>query len=218
MDVGDLVASGRSGTFVPPKETPDDFETFLRMLTTQIQNQDPLSPMEAEQFASQLATFTMVEQQTLANQKLEVLVNELAGGEPLYASSLLGREVLHAGAFEFSGGPITFEVDEAGLGPDVRLRIIDSLGNLVAEADTNAGAQKVIWNGQDSDGHAVSAGVLVGELWRVSDNQKLDAPVYTSAVVEEVRFGGAEPQLLLSDGTVINESGVAKLRAAAQSE
>ena len=68
MDVHS-VKIGRSLTPAAKKSTGSQhFETFLKMLTTQIQNQDPLSPMQADQFADQLASFSMVEQQTLTNQ------------------------------------------------------------------------------------------------------------------------------------------------------
>jgi flagellar basal-body rod modification protein FlgD len=55
-----------------------DFDTFLKMLTAQIQNQDPLNPIDSTDYAVQLATFASVEQQTLANQKRVALAGLMA--------------------------------------------------------------------------------------------------------------------------------------------
>ena len=84
-----------------------DFETFLRMLTTQLENQDPLDPVKSEDFAVQLATFSGVEQQVLTNDLLESLVdaNGLSGmGQ--YAN-WVGMEARAPVAGYFDGSPLT---------------------------------------------------------------------------------------------------------------
>lgn len=62
-------------------EYANQFEVFLKMLTTQIKNQDPLNPMENTEFAVQLATFTGVEQQVQTNLLLTQLLQVANGGE-----------------------------------------------------------------------------------------------------------------------------------------
>ena len=69
-----LLASSIRGTGQPTSQEASissDFETFLKMLTAQIKNQDPLKPMDPSEFATQLATFSSLEQQVLTNDRLE---------------------------------------------------------------------------------------------------------------------------------------------------
>ena len=68
---GNAAATASSAS--PDSVISSDFETFLKMLTTQLQNQDPLDPVKSEDFAVQLATFSGVEQQVLTNDLLESL-------------------------------------------------------------------------------------------------------------------------------------------------
>lgn len=190
-----------------------DFETFLRMLTTQIQNQDPLSPMEADKFASQLASFSMVEQQTLTNHKLEAVLHGLSAGGLGGYSGLVGREAVHEGAVRFSGSALEFEIEGRGGVPEnAILAVLDDEGGPVAELALGAGQERVTWDGTAPDGRSVLPGFYQAELRRRSDGEALEIPVATSAVIEEVRFSGDEVELLLADGSVIPESGVSKLR------
>src|SRR6056297_3909166 len=69
-----------------------DFETFLLMLTTQMQNQDPLNPLESSEFAVQLATFSGVEQQVKTNDLLGSLLSGLASSGMAQMASWIGRE------------------------------------------------------------------------------------------------------------------------------
>ncbi|MFP7569289.1 flagellar hook capping FlgD N-terminal domain-containing protein [Marivita sp. S2033] len=189
-----------------------DFETFLKMLTTQIQNQDPLSPMEAEQFASQLASFSMVEQQTLTNQNFESLINVMSSRGLSNYAGLVGRTALHAGAFEFSGSPVDLELGFNDVRERSKLVILDSDGIAVSDQIVEPGQSKASWTGQGVDGLPVEPGTFTAELRSASDDSKLDTEVLTSAVIEEVRFGNDEAWLLLSDGTDISETSVARLR------
>lgn len=190
-----------------------DFETFLRMLTTQIQNQDPLSPMEADKFASQLASFSMVEQQTLTNHKLEAVLHGLSAGGLGGYSGLVGREAVHEGAVRFSGSALEFEIEGRGGVPEnAILAVLDDEGGPVAKLALGAGQERVTWDGTAPDGRSVLPGFYQAELRRRSDGEALEIPVATSAVIEEVRFSGDEVELLLADGSVIPESGVSKLR------
>ncbi|MCC5992209.1 MAG: hypothetical protein JJT99_06765 [Rhodobacteraceae bacterium] len=77
-----------------------DFKMFLRMLTTQMQNQNPLDPTEASDFAVQLATFSGVEQQTMTNHLLGRLAEYMALGD---LTGWLGREVATDGPVRHDG-------------------------------------------------------------------------------------------------------------------
>src|SRR6056297_1233891 len=84
-----------------------DFETFLLMLTTQMQNQDPLNPLESSEFAVQLATFSGVEQQVKTNDLLGSLLGGLATSGVAQMASWIGKDVRTDGPAWFDGSPIT---------------------------------------------------------------------------------------------------------------
>lgn len=213
MDVASVMGVNGGTSQAQISNVSQDFETFLRMLTTQIQNQDPLSPMAADQFASQLASFSMVEQQTLTNQKLDILASAFgAGGITAYAS-VVGRFALHEGPFDFTGSEITLEIaDVTEFDADVKLVILDSRGAVVSEAALAAGQSRVTWNGTDSEGRIVAPATYTAEIRRVADETNIDVRIATGDLVEEVRFGATQVELLLANGTVVPETAITTLR------
>ena len=90
-----------------------DFETFLKMLTTQMQNQDPLNPVDSTEFATQLAMFTSVEQQVLTNDRLLSIQETLLGNELGQAADWVGKLARVEGDFVLGQAGMTFEFDPA---------------------------------------------------------------------------------------------------------
>ena len=108
------------------KATPSDYETFLTMLTTQLENQDPLDPVESQDLAVQLATFSGVEQQTLTNELLSQLSQALGAGSMSEMSNWIGREVLSDELVSFSGAPIEVEFGIPDQATSAELIVLDS--------------------------------------------------------------------------------------------
>lgn len=84
-------AFGSRGTGI--SNLAENFDNFLTILITQLQNQDPLSPMESNEFTSQLVQFTGVEQQVLQNKNLEELIRLQSANQTLSAVSFIGKLV-----------------------------------------------------------------------------------------------------------------------------
>lgn len=213
MDVNSMEI-GRSSSLVKNNvNRSQDFETFLKMLTTQIQNQDPLSPVEADQFASQLASFSMVEQQTLTNQNLQVLSSVLESSRMAGYADIVGRVVLHDGPFTFSGPEVTLELGDTRWSDGTyKLSIQDQTGAVVTDIVLSEGQTRVVWDGAAGDGEQLSAGTFLTELRRISDDTPIDVPIYTGDVVEEIRFGENGAEFVLANGSVIQQSDVVKIR------
>jgi flagellar basal-body rod modification protein FlgD len=94
-----------------------DFETFLQMLTAQAKYQDPLEPIDSSEYASQLAQFSMVEQQVQSNELLSKLADKLGGNNIAEIASWIGMEARTTAPALFDGSPITISPsasDEAG--------------------------------------------------------------------------------------------------------
>nr|WP_072778166.1 flagellar hook capping FlgD N-terminal domain-containing protein [Marivita hallyeonensis] len=204
---------GQTTTSSASRQSPStDFETFLRMLTTQMQNQDPLSPMEADAFASQLATFSMVEQQTLTNQRLEDLVQGLSGRHLPDFAGLVGMSVSHSGPFKFNGTALEFETDTQGLSGR-EIVILDRQANIVATQVVGPDDVRITWDGKDAEGRFVNAGTYSAQVRIAATGEIMeDVSVTTKGTVEEVVIKDGDAVLLLENGSEVAESLVKRIR------
>ncbi|WP_370160994.1 flagellar hook capping FlgD N-terminal domain-containing protein [Limimaricola soesokkakensis] len=135
-----------------------DFQMFLKMLTAQIRNQDPLEPMESADYAVQLATFSGVEQQVRTNELLAALSESRGQGDLSQVAAWVGREVRAPVPATFDGAPldISFETRpgaEAGL-----LVVSDAAGREVMRHEVPPGPQSFQWAGTDARGMPLPAG------------------------------------------------------------
>ena len=104
--------STKTSTEAAATAVTGDFATFLTLLTTQMRNQDPLKPMDSTEFVAQLASFSAVEQQIRANDRLDGILEVLSGGSPAGLAEWIGRDVRVAAKADFTGEPI-----EVGVAP-----------------------------------------------------------------------------------------------------
>lgn len=102
-----------------------DFETFLRMLTVQMQHQDPLNPVESTEYAVQLATFSTLEQQALTNKILQSFQNGTEATPIGALQDWVGLDVSAQMPMYYSGMPVTIEVGEAEGHADFILNVYD---------------------------------------------------------------------------------------------
>jgi flagellar basal-body rod modification protein FlgD len=130
-------------------------QTFLTLLTTQLKNQDPTSPLDTNQFTSQLTQMTGVEQQLLSNQLLQSLVTQSAGTNVASAVGLIGKNVTADGSQAvLNNGSATWNYTLGANAANVTVQITDVNGNVVfsGNAPGGAGAQSISWNGQTTAG------------------------------------------------------------------
>lgn len=190
-----------------------DFETFLRMLTTQLQNQDPLKPMESTEFAVQLATFSGVEQQTKTNSLLSEMLTSSTGGTLGQLSAWIGREVRTTAPVWFSGDPLTLEIEPETGADAVNLVALDSKGKEVYRESIGTGSGELDWQGTDAAGEALSDGLYHFRLESVKDGTVIgmtDVPAYSKVTgAELVDDGGV---LVLSGGNSVAVSDVTAVR------
>jgi flagellar basal-body rod modification protein FlgD len=137
-----------------------NFGDFLQLLMTQLQNQDPSSPLDTNQFTSELVQFSSVEQQINTNTSLTQLIQLTQAGEVMQGSSMTGKQVTVSsdhvplqngqGIIQFTS-PAAEPVDIA-IYNDSGLKLSDSM--LMANKGTNTWT----WNGKDSSGNSVPDG------------------------------------------------------------
>jgi len=118
-----------------------DFNTFLTLLTAQLQNQDPLDPLDTDKFVSQLVQFSSVEQSIQTNQNLEALIALQSSAETSNALALLGERVVFTGDRAIAeGGEAQWRYQVPDGASAVALTVIDSEGRIVAQAQGSASA------------------------------------------------------------------------------
>lgn len=190
-----------------------DFETFLRMLTTQLQNQDPLSPMESTDFAVQLATFSGVEQQARTNSLLTEMMSDASGGGLGQLSGWIGRDVRTTAPVQFSGEPLTLQIEPMEGADDATLVTLDAQGREVSRESIGTGSGEVDWQGLDADGNAIADGLYHFRL----ESSKDGSVIGTSDVASYSRVTGLERTatgavLILQGGTAVSVDEVTALR------
>ncbi len=137
-----------------------NFNDFLKLLMTQLQNQDPTSPMDTNQFTSQLVQFAGVEQQINTNSSLTKLIEATQGSTLLQSSSLVGKTV------EVSGDQVTLQSGKATLrfkstaAQPVAIGIYSQSGVKLRDAVASgvAGTNTWSWDGKDAAGKTLPDG------------------------------------------------------------
>ena len=137
-----------------------DQQTFLSLLTAQLKNQDPLSPMDSNQFTQQLVAMTGVQQQITSNTLLQQLVDNQNGfSDPV---SLIGKSVTASSpSATLQNGQANWLFSLNGTAAGATLQVLDSNGNVVAQATPSSlspGEQSFTWNGKNLSGNQLSDG------------------------------------------------------------
>jgi len=169
-----------------------DFNNFLLILTTQLQNQDPLSPTDTHEFTNQLVLFAGVEQEIQQNGNLEELIALQSGNQAIGALSYIGQEVEAEGQIfnieEGEGTTLGFELEDT---PDTTaITVTDIAGNIVFIAsleDVDFGYNTFEWDGKDITGQEVPSGIYSFQINAVNeDDQPIDVKHSTTAIVDGV--------------------------------
>ncbi len=170
----------------PPRgSVPNDYMMFLRMLTVQMQNQDPLNPMSASDFAVQLATFAGVEQATRTNELLSSLLARAGLAE---AARWVDMEVRVKGEAWFDGSPLALAVDTLPEDVQARLVVRDAAGAIVDSRPLDPTEAAPLWDGVDRDGRALAPGFYRFEIELLRGDEVIDTvDVSTWQPVREVR-------------------------------
>jgi flagellar basal-body rod modification protein FlgD len=137
-------------------------DAFLRLMTEQLKNQDPLKPLASNEFLGQLAQFTQVQSLQSLNDGFSSLATTLESDQALQAASLVGRNAMFEADSLALGaeGNAALEVDSPGKGT-VTVEITGEGGNVVRRytvASTDIGPLDIAWDGKDDSGTRLPAG------------------------------------------------------------
>jgi flagellar basal-body rod modification protein FlgD len=194
--------SSTTGSITSGSSLAETFDTFLTLLTTQLQHQDPLDPMDTNEFTSQLVEFTNVEQALRTNDKLDDLIALQTDMQLNDAVGYIDKKVGADGIIlMLQDGESTITYDLGANAAEANILIIDEQGNTVRtiEADTEVGHHEVVWDGLDDDGEPLDDG-LYGFLVTAIDGDKKPVPLVQGTI-------GKVTGVKLVDGTVTLEVG-----------
>ncbi len=208
-------ATAATGSASRPNGLANNFDTFLTLLTTQLQNQDPLDPTDTNEFTNQLVAFAGVEQQIRTNDNLETLSDMVASAQNTAAVNFLGREATIRGdRGENSGTGIGFEYSLPIPAEKVELQVLDDRGRLVYRQDgeTGAGAHEFVWPGTNSVGTAQPPGIYqIRVAAEGTDGNVIPAQTFVRGLVSEVETSTSGPVLTVS-GTQVPLQNVIAVR------
>jgi flagellar basal-body rod modification protein FlgD len=192
-------------------------QRFLKLLVTQLNNQDPLNPMENAQLTSQLAQMSTVSGIEKMNATLQTLLGQSSAGQLLQASAMVGRAVLAPGAELLAGaGPTAFAVDLPAAAGSVTAVVSDASGRAVRTMELGAlprGLHAHGWDGADDAGEPVPPGVYRIELAAANGAAAVPATTHVYAQVASITQAGAGGVALdLDSGRSISLADVRMLR------
>lgn len=207
--------SASSGSASSPQaaKITSDFDTFLRMLTVQMQNQDPLNPIESADYAVQLATFSGVEQQVRTNQLLAEMTGRFQQFGMAEMASWIGKEARSDAPVAFEGTPVTLSPNPAEGATSAVLVVRDASGTLVSRESLPVSAEPYLWLGADATGSRLPPGNYSLSLEsRTGEKVIATTPMEHYARVIEARGGPQGTRLVLEGGAEVAASRVTALR------
>ncbi|MDW4549254.1 flagellar hook capping FlgD N-terminal domain-containing protein [Defluviimonas sp. D31] len=192
-----------------------DFQTFLVMLTTQMQNQDPLNPIDSTDYAAQLATFSGVEQQVKTNTLLESLSAQLGLSGMAQMASWVGMEARSSAPVLFDGTPLTlYPAPEAGA-DEIKLVAYDAQGREVMRSPAPVSGEPLVWAGTDSRGGPLPSGLYSFRLESYAAGEPMGvSDVESFARIAEVQNGPDGPVVVLDGGAQVAPSDIKSMRGA----
>lgn len=207
----DPVSSAASSLTSSRSTIADNFDTFLTLLTTQLKNQNPLDPLDTNQFTSQMVQFTSVEQQLKTNEFLEAMVLSNLSSTYTDAVGFVGKQITATGSStQLANGNATWNYTINQPSDDVTITVTDQSGNVVhtAETSVDAGDGQISWDGFDTTGAKMPDGTYTITIdARSSGGAYIPVSTKMSGLVSAVDLSGAEPVLIVN-GSRINLSSI----------
>jgi flagellar basal-body rod modification protein FlgD len=187
------------------QDTGDELgmDTFLELMTTQLQNQDPTNPTDSTEFVSQLAQFASVQGLDTLNENFDTLASSITSSQALQAGSLINRNVLTEGNYarlnQETGLQGELELESSG--SDVQVRFYSASGTLMKTLDLgtqSSGSLSYKWDGTMDTGGSAPEGVYRVEADYYDGDNRVSLNNLVSARVESVVVGGSGEALTLN--------------------
>ena len=190
--------NGANNSGSPLAGLSSDYTMFLKLLTTQMQHQDPLDPMDTSEYTQQLVQYSQVEQSIQQTGALKDILSQLGAQQMSQASSFIGREARFDSAVAGLGSdPATWTYHVNGTPAAITATITDASGKVVNTVTLDAKAQgRFEWDGKKSDGTRAPDGAYTLAVKATTANgDKLETTINSVAKVTDVVASGGEIML-----------------------
>lgn len=180
-----------------------NFNTFLTLLTTQLKNQDPTSPMDSNAFTQQLVMYSQVEQQIQSNTNLKTLITQGQSNAANLTTSYLGKKVsVTNGQASLTSGAANWTYNLSGTAAATGLSITDANGKVVytGAGETAGGNHAFTWDGKDSNGNQLNDGTYKLTVTAAdSAGNALTTSTASAGTVSQIDLTGPTPQLVIGN-------------------
>ena len=194
-------ATATTSSVVNQSTIAGNFDTFLKLLTTQLQNQNPLDPLDTNQFTSQLVQFSSVEQQINMNTQLSTLISLQETSQSTSALGFVGQTVTVSGATAtLANNQATWSYTSPSPA-NATFTIANSTGQTVYSTSqpVQAGANTFNWNGLDSSGNSLPSGSYTMSISALnSSGASVAIPTQVQGVVSSVDLTQNPPVLTVN--------------------
>ena len=183
-----------------------NFSTFLTLLTTQLKNQDPTSPMDSNEFTQQLVMYSQVEQQIESNDNLKTLISQGTTNAATMANAYLGKTVsVTNGQASLSSGSASWSYTLGTDAASTTLTVTNASGKVVytGKGETAAGNHSLAWDGKDNNGNQLDDGVYTLAVSASDSNGKtVTTSVASAGVVGQLDMTSGTPKLVIGNKEV----------------
>lgn len=184
-----------------------NYQDFLKLLTTQLQNQDPTAPADTNEITQQIASLSQVEQQINTNKNLEQLISLFSANHNNNAVGYIGKQVDVAGnTGRLAGGTAIFAYSLPEAADSVSVEITNQQGQKVFSGDGTkvAGRNQVYWDGTNSiSGETMADGVYTIKVTaKKANGDALTATTYSTGIVTSVETANGTTSLSIGSQSV----------------
>lgn len=196
------------------EEEATDYDVFLQLLVTQMQNQDPTDPIDSNDYAQQLASFTSVELQTETNALLTTIVDQMDASGMTQMTGWVGQEARAEVEVVYDGStPVTLSPEPAEGADSTVLVVTNASGETVSRQNIPVSDDDYLWDGTTQSGEQLPAGTYSFYLESYSGETLISTTAVQSYnEIVEVQAGEDGTILVLEGGTKINSDEVTALR------
>jgi len=177
-------------------------EDFLKLLTTQLQHQDPMEPMENGEFMGQMAQFSTVSGITEMSESIDNLVSIYQGQQMSNNASMIGKQALVSGNWaQLKGGQLGGAIDLKTAANDLRIDIKSETGEVMASLSLGsklAGTQEFSWDGIKHDGTVAAEGSYYLSATAIRDGETMVPPMQVYGTVNSIQLKSGEVTLNVS--------------------
>lgn len=189
--IGSTTQTPPTGTAAAKKSLADNFDAFLTLLTKQLQNQDPLKPMDSNEFTQQLVQYSSVEQAIKQNENLETMVAMLQSQQSISYVGMIGKQITYLGddatLGATDGASWKFEVGAATA--SATIQVIDATGKTVYQTTVapTTGINAFEWDGNTTGGSRAPEGSYSLKVTGLDkDGKSTTALVYAAGIVSGI--------------------------------